>query len=185
MSDVPGSNLISPAVSRAKGSEQLKKRRAAIGGVTAAVVVAAGVSLWAWEPWVDRSPFTALVAGASPVTDLGSKGESGECTPNLAGGAVVVYDASGKSKLASGVESSTGEVLPSSYGDFAGWCFYVTRIEGLPGGEGTYKVQVGGGNLVTVEEEHLRQPVDQQREGMRKMKLPPDDAPAPGLPAEQ
>ncbi|UQA93762.1 hypothetical protein [Streptomyces halobius] len=185
MSEVPGSNLISPVVSLAKGSEPLKKRRAAKWGATAAVVVAAGVSLWAWEPWVDRSPFTALVAGASPVTDPGSKTESGECTPNLAGEAVVIYDASGKSKLASGIEPSTGEVLPSSYGDVAGWCFYVTRIDGLPGGEGTYKVQVGRGNLVTVEEEHLRQPVDQQREGMRKTKLPPDDAPAPELPAEQ
>ncbi|WP_406335717.1 hypothetical protein [Streptomyces sp. NBC_00203] len=134
---------------------------------------------------MDRGPFTALVTGASPVTDSETNAESGECTPNLAGEAVVIYDAEGKRKLASGVESSIGEVLPSSYGDFEGWCFSATRIEGLPGGEGTYKVQVGGGNLVTVEEDHLRQSVDQQRKAMRKTKLPPDDAPALELPSDQ
>lgn len=151
--------------------------------VAAVAVVAAGTSLWVGEPWADHGPFTALVAGVTPVKDAESAVDGSECTPNLAGETLIVYDASGERKLASGVEPSVGEVLPSSHSDTAKWCFSVIRFEGLPGGEGSYMVQIGGGNLVTVREEHLRQPVDQQREAMKETKLSPYDAPAPERPS--
>ncbi|MGF0177281.1 hypothetical protein ACQF36_44590 [Streptomyces sp. Marseille-Q5077] len=115
---------------------------------------------------MDRSPFTATVTGAAPVT--GQAVEGGACTPNLAGETVVIYDASGKRKLGSAVQPSRGEVLPSDFGDMAGWCFHATRVAQVPGGEGMYKVQVGGGNLVTVEEEQLRASADEQRQVMKR-----------------
>lgn len=136
----------------------------------AGLLAAAGAGLWAWEPWADRSAFTATVTGASPLEEPAAVGET--CTPRLAGETVVIYDASGKRMLASGIESGDGEVLPSSYGEVAGWCFHATLIEGLPGGEGTYQVQVGGGNLVTVEEDHLRISANQQREALKDTQQP-------------
>lgn len=185
MSDLPRSALIPPTVSLVKGADRSKRRHAAIWVVAAAALVTAGTSLWVWEPWVDRSPFTALVAGVTPMKDAESATDGSECTPNLAGETMVVYDASGKRKLASAVEPSVGQVLPSLHSVTAKWCFSATRIEGVPGGEGTYKVQTGGGNLVTMKEEHLREPVDQQREAMKETRLPPYDAPPPELPSVQ
>lgn len=185
MSDLSPTSRISAAEPPAKAAGGAKRRRVALWSAAGALVVVAGVSLWVWQPWVDRSPFTALVSSASPVKDAGAKRAGAVCTPNLAGESVDIYDASGKRKLASGTEPAVGEVLPDSYGDFAGMCFVVTRVEGLPGGEGAYKVQVGGGNLVTAEEEYLRLSEDQQREKLRTMKLPQDGDHAPEDPSER
>ncbi|MGW1053456.1 hypothetical protein [Streptomyces sp. NPDC002521] len=144
--------------------------RTACAGVTmwavvGALLVAGGLGLWTWEPKKDRSPFTATVGGVSPLAERADAGEV--CTPKLAGQAVVIYDASGKRELASGVEPSEGEVLPSSDGDTVGWYFHATQVQQLPGGEGTYKVQIGGGNIVTIDEDQLRTSIAQQREAMR------------------
>ncbi|WP_179084099.1 hypothetical protein [Streptomyces rectiverticillatus] len=46
---------------------------------------------------------------------------------------MIVFDKSGKHKLAEGVTERTGERLPESCGEVAGFCFSVTRIEDVPG----------------------------------------------------
>ncbi|MGX8904242.1 hypothetical protein ACR820_03015 [Streptomyces netropsis] len=153
--------------------DQPSKNRSRITWGAAAALGAAGIAagLFLWKPWADEAPFTATISSAS----TGSTTDGERCTPNLAGKPIVIYDKAGKHKLAEGVTSKDGERLPDSFGDFAGYCFDVTRVEGVPGGRGSYQVQVGGGNMTKVTEEDLRRPADAQREQLKTTKMPDDD----------
>lgn len=160
------------------GDQPSKKRRRALwGGVAVVGVAGIAAGLFVWKPWVDHAPFTAVIGSASKGASTdGLDAGSGDtkCTPNMAGETIVIYDKSGKRKLAEGVTSQVGERLPGSYGDFAGYCFHVTRVEGVPAGEDGYKIQVGGGNLAPVTEEDLRLRADAQREKLKTTKMPDD-----------
>lgn len=130
MSLVSGSNGISSKDVGRKGLEPRSRRRIAVYSAAAVALATAAAGVGGWKHSVDRSPFTATVTGAAPVT--GQAVEGGACTPNLAGETVVVYDASGKRKLGSAVQPSRGEVLASDFGDVAGWCFHATRVMEAP-----------------------------------------------------
>ncbi|MGI5526793.1 hypothetical protein ACQEVX_05000 [Streptomyces syringium] len=159
-----------------------KRRKVILWGAVGTACAAATAGLMLWKPWadVDRSPFTALIGDVSEDAYLrnGGKGRGGEpCTPNLAGKPVIIFDKSGKHKLAEGVTERTGERLPDSYGEVAGFCFSVTRIEGVPGGKGTYVTQYGGGNKTKSTEKELRRTVQEHREALKGMRIPDEDAP--------
>ncbi|MHA7956297.1 hypothetical protein ACX9I7_00875 [Streptomyces sp. L500] len=154
------------------GNLRARNRRRVAWG-TAAALGAAGIAagLFLWKPWADDATFTATISSAS--TGSATSGE--KCTPNLAGETIVIYDKTGKRKLAEGVTSRDGERLPASFGNFGGYCFDVTRVEGVPGGQGSYQVQVGGGNTTKVTEEDLRRPADAQREKLKTAKILDDN----------
>ncbi len=181
MSDLTKPAAPPAAPQRPEGAKTPKRRKLILWGAVGAVCAAAATTgLLLWKPWVDRSPFTALIGNLSEDEYLrnGGKGHGGDrCTPNLAGERVIVFDKSGKHKLAEGVAERTGERLPDSYGEVAGYCFSVTRIEGVPGGEGAYVTQVGGGNKTKSDEKDLRRTVQEHREAFKNMRLPDDDAP--------
>ncbi|MEU5428457.1 hypothetical protein ACH4UT_23485 [Streptomyces sp. NPDC020799] len=182
MADLTKRAATTAAPQRPESAKTPKKRKAILWGVIGAVCAATTTGLLLWKPWVevDRSPFTALIGNISEDEYLrsGGKGHGGDqCTPNQVGERVIVFDKSGKRKLAEGVAERTGERLPDSYGEVAGYCFSVTRIEGVPGGEGTYVTQVGGGNKTKSDEKDLRRTVQEHREAFKNMRLPAADAP--------
>ncbi|MEU1307808.1 hypothetical protein ABZ419_02775 [Streptomyces cinnamoneus] len=154
------------------------KRRPVLWGAAAAACVVGASAVLLWEPWVDRTPFTATIVSASADTYVrnGGHGRAGEqCTPNAAGETVVVFDKSGKRKLAEATTSRTGQRLPDSYGDFGGYCYEVTRVEGVPGGEGIYKIQTGGGTISSISEDDLRRTADELGQGFKKTRVPVDE----------
>ncbi|WP_162890196.1 hypothetical protein [Streptomyces olivoreticuli] len=155
-----------------------KRRPVVLWGAAAAACAAGATSVLLWKSWVDRTPFTATIVSASADAYIrdGGHGRAGEeCTPNAAGETVVIFDKSGKHKLAEAITSRTGQRLPDSYGDFAGYCYEVTRVENVPGGEGTYKIQTGGGTISSMSEDDLRLSANEQRQGFKKTRIPADD----------
>ncbi|MGY1582058.1 hypothetical protein [Streptomyces sp. MN13] len=83
----------------------------------------------------------------------------------------VIYDEDGK-KLASGRAEREGERLGPEFGEWAGDCLIVTRIDGIPGGLGTYLTEWGGGSRNEISEEELRLPLEQHRERFKTMDKP-------------
>ncbi|MER6349600.1 hypothetical protein ACWC10_17850 [Streptomyces sp. NPDC001595] len=140
--------------------------------VGAAVTVAAGVTLWVWAPWVDRSPFTAYTVGVQDEEHTGPGSTPDSCIRTAASEEeTVIYDEDGK-RLASGRAEREGERLGPEFGEWAGDCLIVTRIDGVPGGFGTYLTEWGGGSRNEISEEELRLSSDQQRERFKTMDKP-------------
>jgi hypothetical protein len=54
--------------------------------------------------------------------------------------------------------------LGPEFGDFAGDCLIMTRIDNIPGGLGTYWSEWGGGDRNEVDEEDLRMTFEEHRE---------------------
>ncbi|MFF4408502.1 hypothetical protein ACFY1P_29660 [Streptomyces sp. NPDC001407] len=159
-----------------------KRRPVVLWGAAAAACAAGASAVLLWEPWVDRTPFTATIVSASADAYIrnGGHGRAGEqCTPNAPGETVVIFDKSGKRKLAEATTSRTGQRLPDAYGDFAGYCYEVTLVKNVPGGEGTYKIQTGGGTISSMSEDDLRLSADEQRQGFKKTRIPADDLARP------
>ncbi|MEV4741595.1 hypothetical protein [Streptomyces sp. NPDC049555] len=155
-----------------ENAERSRRRKRPIlwaaAGAASAAAIAAGLLIW--KPWVDETPFTAVIGSASrSPADDGAEG-GGECTPNTAGKPVAVYDKTGKHKLAEGVVRREGERLPASFGEMAGYCFWADRVEGVPSGRDEYMVQVGGGTMSPMTEKDLRRTADQQREKLKTFK---------------
>lgn len=158
-----------------ENSERSRRRkRPALWGVAGVAAIAAvATGLLVWKPWVDEAPFTASVSFATRPSSAGSAGEgTSTCVPNSSGEPIVIYDKTGKRKLAEGVTSSKGQRLSSEFGDFAGYCFTSDRVEGIPSGQDGYMVQVGGGTMSPMSERDLRASVDQQLAKLKTLKLP-------------
>ncbi|MGW4596658.1 hypothetical protein ACWEOA_15335 [Streptomyces sp. NPDC004457] len=157
-------------VSLTKTPQEGRRRipmRATIGGL---IVITAAVTLWLWAPWVDRSPFTAYLVGVQDeeYTVPGSTPDT--CVRTAASQEeTVIYDEDGK-RLAAGREQREGERLGPEFGDWAGDCMFVTRIDGIPGGLGTYLTEWGGGDRNKVSEEELRLPLETHRERFKTLK---------------
>ncbi|MEU9775271.1 hypothetical protein [Streptomyces sp. NPDC047968] len=152
-----------------------KKRSRRLWAWTAAgavVLAAVGAALWAWQPWKDRTPFTAVRVSVAPgqYTEPGSTANS--CVPHAAGNSVVIYDEDGQHELASAREPREGVVLTAEYGDFAGDCAVTTRIPDVPGGHDAYMVQWGGGSKIKVPAEDLRRSAAEQREQLKTTTKP-------------
>ncbi|MFF9057433.1 hypothetical protein ACF09K_01830 [Streptomyces sp. NPDC014882] len=110
-----------------------------------------GTALLVWEPWVDRTPFTARnygVLGGAMFVDDGD----GSCH---AEGAAARDKLLGEDKrvLATG-SSWGGEILSSEYGDLAGRCLAYTEFSDVPAGEDAYFI-VSGERLYTADGKEL------------------------------
>ncbi|MFF3337856.1 hypothetical protein [Streptomyces flavidovirens] len=161
------------AVSLTKTPQKARRQMTVWAVVGSIVAVTAGVTLWVWAPWVDRSPFTAYqigmqdeeytVPGSTPgscVRTAGSEEES------------VIYDEDGN-RLAAGRDEREGERLGPEFGDWAGDCLFVARIDDVPGGLGTYLIDWGGGgDRHEIAEEDLRLSVEAKRENLTTAKKP-------------
>ncbi|MFC9341495.1 hypothetical protein ACFT0G_35770 [Streptomyces sp. NPDC057020] len=151
-------------VSLVKAPQKSKHRIPVWAVAGGAVLAAAAVSLWVWAPWVDRSPFTAYIAGVGPGESAVEGSTPGSCVRTAASEEeTVIYDEDGK-RLASGRAEREGERLGPEFGDFAGDCLIMTRIDNVPGGLGTYWSEWGGGDRHEVEEEDLRLTFEEHRE---------------------
>ncbi|MGI5196311.1 hypothetical protein ACQEVY_22120 [Streptomyces sp. CA-288835] len=154
-------------------------RRAVVAGTAAGTVLLIALTLFIWEPWVDRSPFTARVHSAmasARFEDLGG----GSCYPKNAGKKVELFGED-KQRLAVSQEPSRGEILTSEYGDVAGYCFAYVEFKNVPGGEDTYylksedKLYSADGKSVglqEVAEESLRQSPTEAKDGWIKFHAP-------------
>ncbi len=161
-------------------SQPRRSRRPILWGAAGAALAAAiAAGLLIWKPWADEASFTAALGSASRSPANGAEA-GGACTPNAAGKPVVVFDKTGKRKLAEGVASREGERLPASFGDMAGYCFWVDRVEGVPGGQGEYTVQVGEGPLSPMTEKDMRRTAEEQREKLKTFKWSDVKQPGPG-----
>ncbi|MFZ3493039.1 hypothetical protein ACODT5_07375 [Streptomyces sp. 5.8] len=138
-----------------------KKAWLAAGAV---VVLVVGGALWLWQPWVDRTPFTAYTAALQEAeyTVPGSSPDS--CVRTAASEEErVIFDEDGK-QLAAGRDPREGQVLGPEFGEFAGDCLFISRIDNVPGGKGTYVTQWGGGTKQKVSEEDMRESAQAQTE---------------------
>lgn len=142
---------------------------AAVGGI---VAVTAGVTLWVWAPWVDRGPFTAYMVGVQDEEHTVPGSTPDSCVRTAASEEeTVIYDEDGK-RLASGRAEREGERLGPEFGEWAGDCLIVTRIDGIPGGMGTYLTEWAGGDRHEISEDELRLPLEQRRERFKTMEKP-------------
>lgn len=136
----------------------------------AAVAVAVSATLWAWRPWVDRSPFTAYDVGVANGEYTVPGSAPGSCVRTAASEEkIVIFDEDGK-KLAEARQAKEGKLLGREFGDFAGDCMFTTRIDAIPGGKGTYLQEWGGGTRHEMSEEELRLPPETRRERFKTMK---------------
>ncbi|MER6441719.1 hypothetical protein ABT275_36015 [Streptomyces sp. NPDC001185] len=131
------SQLTPISLEKAPGANATVHRRRRITLITAGglVIASAGAVLFAWEPWVDRTPFVArtyVVAGAALFTDEGD----GVCRPKESAGKRKLLGED-RRVLATGW-GSQGEILSSRYGDAAGKCLYYTEYRDVPAGEDAY-----------------------------------------------
>ncbi|MFH9041389.1 hypothetical protein ACH4FA_18875 [Streptomyces sp. NPDC017966] len=173
-------HLVSLTKTSDSSSTPRSKRRAAIGLAAFASVAVVGAALFVWEPWVDRTPFTARsysALGAARFVDDGD----GSCHVE---GEAAREKLLGEDKrvLATG-SSQGGEILSSEYGDLAGHCFFYTEFTGVPAGEDAYFVVSGervytadGNELGPVEttEASLRQSMAEAKEQWLNFKEPVD-----------
>ncbi|MDJ0383226.1 hypothetical protein [Streptomyces sp. G-G2] len=138
-----------------------KKTRLAAGAVAVLMV---GGGLWLWQPWVDRTPFTAYTAALQEAEYTVPGSSPGTCVRMAASQEDRgIYDQDGK-RLAAGRDPKEGEVLGPEFGDFAGDCLFISRIANVPGGKGTYVTQWGGGTKSEVSEEDMRESAEAQKE---------------------
>ncbi|SHN07354.1 hypothetical protein [Streptomyces yunnanensis] len=159
-------------------SKKSRRRRALWWAAGSSVLAAAaGVTVWVWQPWVDRSPFTAYEVSVAPGEHASPGSKPGSCVPHASEEEIALFDGGGQ-KIAQARQSREGELLSSEFGEFAGECLVVTRIDNVPGGEDTYVYQWGGGTKRRMTEEELRRPVAEQRESFKTLKkteaAPPD-----------
>ncbi|PCG85453.1 hypothetical protein CIB93_13945 [Streptomyces sp. WZ.A104] len=150
-----------------------KKRYRRLRAWTAAGAVAlaaVGAALWAWEPWKDRTPFTAYRVGVQVEEHTKPGSQPGTCERTAASGEETVIYSKDGTRLAAGRAPVEGERLGPEFGDFAGACLFVTRIDGIPGGEGTYVTDWGGGSRSEIGEEDLRESAAAQRERFKAAK---------------
>ncbi|CAL9554463.1 hypothetical protein SUDANB176_04516 [Streptomyces sp. enrichment culture] len=171
-------------ISLAKVSESgstLRSKRHVITGLAAfAAMVVAGTALFAWEPWVDRTPFTARDYGVLGTARFVDDGD-GSCHAKVAAAREKLLGED-KRVLATG-SSQGGEILSSEYGDLAGNCFVYTEFTGVPAGEDAYFV-VSGERLYTTDgkelgpvettEASLRQSMSEAKERWLNFKEPVD-----------
>ena len=177
---IPNEQPISLTKAPKSGSVFRSKRRVITGLTALAFLAVAGTALFVWEPWVDRTPFTARdygVLGAAMFVDNGD----GSCH---AKGAAVREKLLGEDKrvLATG-SFQGGEILSSEYGDLAGRCLAYTEFTGVPAGEDTYFLVPGerlyaadGKELGPAEttEASLRQSMSEAKEQWLDFKEPVD-----------
>ncbi|MFD0211415.1 hypothetical protein ACFVH9_20445 [Streptomyces hirsutus] len=140
-------SLISLAKAPKSDSAPRPKRHVAISLTALASLAAVGAALFIWEPWVDRTPFTARgysVIGTAMSVDKGD----GTCYEK---GAATREKLLGEDKqvLATG-SSKGGEILPSEYGDVAGRCLAYTEFTDVPAGEDAYFL-VSGERMYTTD----------------------------------
>lgn len=95
-----------------------------------------------WEPWVDRSPFTARSYGAVASARFTNSGD-GTCVPEDAGKTAQLLGED-RQRLAESRFQVTGEVLTS--GAAAGSCLFYVEFENVPRGEDAYYVKGGTKN---------------------------------------
>ncbi|WP_143675230.1 hypothetical protein [Streptomyces sp. JV178] len=158
------------AVSLTKQSAKTGHRLPVWAVAGAVLLAAAGVGLWSWAPWVDRTPFTAYTVGVQDAQYTVPGSNPGTCVRTAASEEeTVVFDEDGR-KLAAGRAEEEGEVLGPEFGDFAGDCLIITRIDGVPGGLGTYLTSWGGGDRSEITEDELRLPATTQRDRFKTMK---------------
>lgn len=140
---------------------QPKKAWLAAGAVAVLVV---GGGLWLWQPWVDRTPFTAYTA-ALQVAEYTVPGSSPGSCVRTAGSEEerVIFDEDGN-RLAAGRDPKEGQVLGPEFGEFVGDCMFISRIDNVPGGKRTYVTQWGGGTKQEVSEEDMRESAEAQAE---------------------
>ncbi|WP_189957739.1 hypothetical protein [Streptomyces alanosinicus] len=81
----------------------------------------------------------------------------------------MIYAEDGK-WLASGRAPREGTRLGPEFNDFAGDCMFITRIDNVPGGEGTYFTEWGGGKKTKISEEELRLAPEMKRERFKTKK---------------
>jgi len=139
------------------------KRRVTIGLAALASLAAVGTTLLVWEPWVDRTPFTARSYSTSGTARFVDDGD-GSCHVK---GAAAREKLLGEDKrvLATGSPQG-GEILSSEYGDLAGHCFLYTEFTDVPAGEDAYFV-VPGERFYTVDGKELG-PVETTETSLRQ-----------------
>lgn len=163
MTDRAGTSL-------SKDQQPKTKKRVVAGAAAAgAFMVVAGAALWLWQPWVDRTPFTAYLAFPAPGEYAKPGSTPRSCVPHAPDEETIVFDGDGE-KLAWSRQPHEKTVLSSEFGDFAGDCLVVTRLDHVRGGDRTYFVQWGGGSKVKISEEDLRRPADEQADGFKTLK---------------
>jgi hypothetical protein len=140
------------------------------------LAVGVGATLWTWQPWVDRSPFTAYDVSVAPGEYAQPGSTPGSCVPHASEEEIILFDENGK-KLAQARQPREGELLSEEFGDFAGDCMITTRIDSVPGGEGTYVHQWGGGTKTKMSEDDLRRSAEEQRERFKTLKKTESSAP--------
>ncbi|MFH8635486.1 hypothetical protein [Streptomyces goshikiensis] len=132
--------------------------------VAGTATIAVGIGLAAWQPWLDRDPFTMYEVGIQEAQYTVPGSSPGTCVRTEASEEErVIYDEDGE-RLASGRDPKEGEVLGPEFGEFAGDCLFISHIDNVPGGKGTYLVQWGGGTRSKYSEEDMREPAEPQKE---------------------
>lgn len=123
----------STPVSLTKSSTSSTARRRLVLRVLCCLTVA-GVcgALLAWEPWVDRSPFTARTYGVLGEA-MFVHNDDGTCSANDSGPQQLLGEDG--QPLAEG-NPEAGEILPT--GDLAGRCLISTEYRHVPAGEDSY-----------------------------------------------
>ncbi|MGP3685734.1 hypothetical protein ACTVZO_13635 [Streptomyces sp. IBSNAI002] len=145
-----------------------KGRRNAI--VAGAATVAVGIGIALWQPWLDRAPFTVYKVAVQDGEYTRPGSSPGTCVRTSASEEErVILDEDG-TRLASARDPREGELLGAEFGEFAGACLFVARIDGVPGGRGTYLMQWGGGTKHEMSEEDLRESLESQREQVKTWK---------------
>ncbi|MGA5497684.1 hypothetical protein ACPCSP_25305 [Streptomyces cinereoruber] len=162
------------AVSLTKAAPDARNRkqiaiRLAVGGAIAGV---ASAVLLIWAPWVDRTPFTAYKIGLSAPENSTPGSTPNSCVGTASSGSETVIYSEDGTRLAAGHAEMEGEVLGPEFGDWAGHCMILTRIENVPGGHGTYFVEWDGGTRYEDTEDHLRRSLEESRESWKKEKMP-------------
>ncbi|MFF0686009.1 hypothetical protein ACFYUG_07910 [Streptomyces albogriseolus] len=177
---MPNEHRVSLTKASASGSTPRSRRRAALGLASLASAAVVGAALFVWEPWVDRTPFTARdygVLGAALFVDDGD----GSCHAKVEAAREKLLGED-RRVLATG-SSQGGEILSSEYGDLAGNCLVYTEFTGVPAGEDAYFV-VSGERLYTADgkelgpaettEASLRQSLSEAKERWLNFKDPVD-----------
>ncbi|MGW2585873.1 hypothetical protein ACWCYZ_31905 [Streptomyces virginiae] len=95
-----------------------KKARLAAGAVA---VLAVGGGLWLWQPWVERTPFTAYTAALQEAEYTVPGSSPGSCVRTAASEEEhVIFGEDGK-RLAAGRAPREGRVLGRVFNDLAWW----------------------------------------------------------------
>ncbi|WP_424217010.1 hypothetical protein ACN20G_33490 (plasmid) [Streptomyces sp. BI20] len=162
--------------------EELRKARLKSRAVGRALILGVAVTVLGavaavWRPWVDRTPFTAEIVSVqkAEVTDPGLV--VGGCLARWSADYnEVIFDEDG-TELGRAPAAREGTVLGPEFGDRMGDCMFVTRVEGIPGGHGTYFTQWAGGDKHEISEEDLRAPAKVQQEQFKTTRW--EDLPDP------